>query len=170
MLSGNVSIIRFNLMNAILGLILGVVGLPAAGETFPETTQSLQKELVLKYQALNERVKACSAFKKRRVMVTDKWLKNLPEQTQKIILFELYKKAQQRCAADNELAYINAIFELAVYGENQPLNEYIQLRRYDLIDAEGKAILEQLEQSELKRISDLPEYQEPFNLLSAFDK
>lgn len=169
MLSGSVFIIRFNLMKAVLGLILGLIALPAVGEGFPETVQNLQKQLVLKYQAFDKKMKTCSLLKERRIKITDKWLQSLPEQTQKIILFELYKKAQQRCVAEDELVYISAIFELAVYGEEEPLNEYIQLRRYDLIDIEGKAILAQLEQSELKRIFELPEYQKPFNLLSAFD-
>ncbi|WP_306331994.1 hypothetical protein [Vibrio injensis] len=165
MIFGNAFITHFKLITILLiGLFYSNVSLAS----LIESKKDLQHNLAYKYQALDKKIKECATLKSRPVTISDPWLKSLPEQTQKIILFELYKKAQKRCSRQEEVEYIVASVELAIIGEKQPLNEYINLRQYDFIDPEGMKIIEKLDQKEIKRISELPEYQYPFNLLSPF--
>ncbi|EMK3325751.1 hypothetical protein HGG78_18235 [Vibrio aestuarianus] len=165
MIFGNVFTTHFKLIPLLLtSLLYSSTSLAS----FIEGKQDLQFDLANKYQALDKKMKECSTLKKRPVTIDDPWLKSLPEQTQRIVLFELYKKAQKRCSQSEETAYIAAAVELAIIGEEQPLNEYIKLRTYDSIDPEGVKIIEKLDEKELKRVSQLHQYQYPFDLFSPF--
>lgn len=155
---------HFKLFLALISLSFGA---SAAGL---ESKESLQQTYVDTYEALNQKVGECSKLKKQRnISVTDEWLQSQPLLTQKVVLFELSKKAEKRCAQAEETDYVNAIFELAVIGESDPLNQYIELRRYDLPKETNKKILDKLDSKQLERLTKLDKYQSPFNLMSAFN-
>lgn len=162
---GHVYTTHFKLFLALLPLTFSV---SAAGL---ESKESLQQTYVETYEALNQKVGECSKLKKQRnISITDEWLQSQPLLTQKVVLFELSKKAEKRCAQAEETDYVNAIFELAVIGESDALNQYIELRRYDLPKESNKKILDKLDNKQLERLAELEKFQSPFNLISAFKK
>ena len=164
MRSGNVSTIRFkNLMALIL------VGFSFSANSL-NTKEFHQEKYAEAYLALNEKVAYCSELKNRDIDISDEWLNNQTIMVQKVVLFELLKAAEKRCAQIEETIYIDAIFELAVIGEKDALNEYLELRRYDLPRKENKQILDSVDRKHLDRLLKLEQYQMPFNIFSAFDK
>ncbi|WP_394126935.1 hypothetical protein [Vibrio hepatarius] len=161
---GHVYITRFKLL-MVLALLSG-----CASASGLETKESLQIKYIEVYDALNQKVGECSKLKKQRqITIDDEWLKSQPTLTQKVVLFELSKMAEKRCAQPEESDYVNVIFDLAVFGEADALNEYIELRRYDLPQEDNKKILSSLDQEQLRHLSTLEKYQAPFNLFSAFE-
>lgn len=160
---GHVFTIRFNLA---LVLIFASLSANASFETM--TTNALQLEYTKAYESLNEKLEQCSTSgDSRTIEITDKWLKSLPNQTQRIILFVLAGKADKRCAQVEETRYVQAMFELAVIGEDKALNDYIQLQQYGKFDGDALDILNKLEPRELLRLSRLEKYQQPFNAMTS---
>lgn len=160
---GRVYTTRFKLLLALLPISF------ATSATGIDTKDVLQQKYIETYEALNLKVGECSQLKKQReISITDEWLKSQPALTQKVILFELSKKAEKRCSQLEETNYINAIFELAVIGETDALNEYIELRRYDLPKSDSQKILAELDNKDLNRLAESEKFQLPFNMLSAF--
>ncbi|PKF80629.1 hypothetical protein CW749_05505 [Vibrio sp. vnigr-6D03] len=162
MIFGNVFLTRCK-----IGLALALTPCLTNAELV-NTIESSQKLLAETYVNLNEKLEICSTLKKRPVKIEDKWLKEQSLIAQKAIILELSKKATKRCAQLEESAYINAAFELAVYGERKALDEYLKLRSYDKPNSEIQAILDTLDHDQLKRISKLNQYQFPFDAISAF--
>jgi len=159
---GNAYTIRYKLL-----MLLCVASFSASADVL-EAAEKAQKELGHTYIQLNEKLKECSKLKERPINIEDKWLKEQPIITQKVVLLELSKKALKRCAQDEETAYINAAFELAVFGEKQALDEYLALRKFDVPNKESMDILVNLDKTELDRLSKLSKYQLPFSAISAF--
>ncbi|MEF1257192.1 hypothetical protein [Vibrio sp. M260112] len=160
---GHVFIIRFN-----LALVLLFASLSANANFETMTTKALQFEYTKAYESLNEKLEQCSILGDlRTIEITDEWLKSLSNQTQRIVLFVLAGKADKRCAQVEESRYVQAMFELAVIGEDNALNDYIKLQQYGKLDDDALKILNKLNPSELLRLSRLEKYQQPFNAMTS---
>lgn len=120
------------------------------------------------YARLNNAVEFCLGEKDRKVKISDPWLKSQPVEKQKAILFFLQNKAESNCVQQAELDYLQAVYKLAILGDSQAINEYIQLNRLGGISEELQSHLNSIDRDELSRLLLLDKYQTPFDVFSAF--
>ncbi|MEZ8095622.1 hypothetical protein L4D00_10520 [Photobacterium swingsii] len=120
------------------------------------------------YVRLNNTVESCLDEKGRKVAITDPWLMSQSVEKQKAILYFLQYEAESNCVQQAELDYLEATYKLAILGDAQAINEYIQLNRLGGISEELTEQLNSVERDELSRLLLLDKYQTPFDVFSAF--
>ncbi len=126
------------------------------------------RDLSLAEALLEAKIESCSKLKSRDIEITDDWLKSQPLSIQKVVIFDVLKNAEVNCTKSEEVNYRAVLVELAINGDNRPLDEYIFLRKQGKLDKPYLDLLQSVDQSQLIRLKAMPKYQSPFNVLSAF--
>ncbi|EPE5942135.1 hypothetical protein ACSKC7_004792, partial [Vibrio alginolyticus] len=86
----------------------------------------------------------------------------------KAILFFLQYEAENNCVKQAELEYLQAAYKLAILGDSQAINEYIQLNKFGAISEDIQNQINSVDREELSRLLKLEKYQTPFDIFSAF--
>ena len=119
--------------------------------------------LINSYETLNKKMNECQAEAKRSITIENKYLSALSRQQQKVVLFVFAQKAKRECYLIEENDYALSVLNFAIEtNNNQALNEFIALRKYDAINDEVMSVFESLDLTELKKIQELPELKKPF--------
>ena len=115
------------------------------------------------YETLNKKMDKCRIEAKRSITVNNKYLSSLSKQQQKVVLFVLAQKAKRECYLMEENNYALSVLNFSIEtNNNQPLNEFIALRKYDTINDKTMKVFDALNSIELKKIQELPEFKTPF--------
>jgi hypothetical protein len=161
---GPAFIIRFKAIIVTLVISCSV----SAGNIVTDKALALENAK-LAYVKLNNRVDICLGKKDREIDITDSWLLKQPIEKQKAIAFVLLKYAEDKCAQNEENAYIKAIFDLAVLGDRKALDEYIELSQYGNLDDNIRGLLDGVSKKEIEKLSVMDKYSTPFDIISAFN-
>lgn len=119
--------------------------------------------------SFENRLSFCRKFRHIKAEYYDLWLQSQPFELRRFLLKDLRLLADERCYGTQRNAYSNALIrDAAITGDNTKLNEWIVL--YFDKPQMGKVLL-QLPKSEylkqLDRLSQLPAYYMPFDIVSA---
>lgn len=147
-----------------LGLFLATQVTAVASDDYPESSK---KQLAVAEHVLEARLRYCDQFKALRADYYDFWLQSQPLEVRKKILWDLLLAAEDRCYGQQRNAYSDALIRhAAITGERAKLNDWIisyfsrPLTRKVNVDipvAEYK--------KQLARLSQLPAYYMPFDLM-----
>lgn len=119
--------------------------------------------LIETYETLNKKMDECLIESKRSITIDNKYLASLSKLEQKAALFVLAQNVKRACYLQEENDYALSVLNFAIEtNNNQPLNEFIALRKYDIINDDVMSIYESLDLAELKKIQELPEFKKPF--------
>ena len=119
--------------------------------------------LIETYETLNKKMDECLIESKRSITIDNKYLASLSKLEQKAVLFVLAQKVNRACYLQEENHYALSVLNFAIEtNNNQPLDEFIALRKYDIINDEVMSVFKSLDLTELKKIQELPEFKKPF--------
>ncbi|MDV5047562.1 hypothetical protein [Vibrio diabolicus] len=139
-----------------------------SAQDFIVDIEDAYRNLKSSYVRLNNVVESCLDKKDRKIVISDTWLKSQPIEKKKAILFFLQYEAESNCVQQAELDYLQAAYKLAILGDSQAINEYIQLNKFGAISEDIQSQINSVDREELSRLLKLEKYQTPFDIFSAF--
>ncbi|UTM59228.1 hypothetical protein L4174_021205 [Photobacterium sp. CCB-ST2H9] len=122
------------------------------------------------YQEVNQQTARCLKMKNRPVdVVQDAWFDSLSADQKRAVLFELSKRAMDRCTLEQREKYSWALVKQAgETGDMKGLKDWIELN--SPIESKAQTILNSLPEKEINRLSLSDDFYYPFDSMSLRDK
>jgi hypothetical protein len=131
---------------------------------FSSVTYANDYDLINTYKELDNKINECLSYMDRDVVIDNEYLLSITDKQRKAVLLVLSQNSKRDCYMKEENNYALSVLNFAIEtGNNQPLHEFIALRKMDAIDNAIIDIINELDQRSLKEIKELPQFNKPFN-------